>query len=428
MARVPASEATRKRLKDMLAGANGVERSALMREAVRLIVEEALEAEVTEAVGRGYYDRAEDAGRGQRNGYRTGRLDSAEGRIEYAVPQVRGLEGWRSEVRASLGGKSEELERLAIEMYARGLSMRDIEAAFTDERGRSVLTRSAASRVAERLWDDYQAFATRSLSDLTIVYLFVDGVAERLHLGQPREAVLAAWGIDESGGKHLLGLLPGTKEDTASCRDFLRDLKARGLCDPLLAITDGAPGLIRAVQEVLPRSLRQRCLAHKMRNLQTKVPEERWREIGPAARAVYQAPSHALAILAAEAFRKAWGQEFPTVVACFDDDFDACIAHLALPIAHRRVTRTTNLLERLFGEERRRTKTIPHAFGERAVMKLMYAALIRASQTWRGVPITEFERKQLDALRDELNAHFDKRHASPIQPASRSRNYSKQGT
>jgi putative transposase len=344
------------------------------------------------------------------------------------VPQVRGLDGWRSEVRAALGGKTEELERLAIEMYARGLSMRDIEAAFTDERGRSVLTRSAASRLAERLWDDYQAFASRSLAELPIVYLYVDGVAERLHLGQPREAVLVAWGIDAAGGKQLLGLLPGTKEDTACCRDFLRDLKARGLADPLLVITDGAPGLIRATDDVLPRSLRQRCLAHKMRNLQAKVPEERWREIGPAARAVYQAPSHALAILAAEAFRKAWGQEFPTAVACFDDDFDACVAHLKLPIAHRRVTRTTNLLERLFGEERRRTKTIPHAFGERAVMKLMYAALIRASQTWRGVPITEFERKQLDALRDELNAQFEKRHASPIQSASRSRNYSRQGT
>jgi transposase-like protein len=135
-----------------------------------------------------------------------------------------------------------------------------------------------------------------------------------------------------------------------------------------------------------------------------------------------------LAILAAEAFRKAWGKEFPTVVACFYDDFEPSIAHLALPVAHRRVTRTTNLLERLSGEERQRTRTFPHAFGERAVMKLMYAALIRASQSWRGVPITEIERKQLDALREELNTQFEKRHASPIQPASRSRNYSRQGT
>lgn len=428
MARVPASEATRKRLNDMLAGTQGIERSALMREAVRLIVEETLEAEVSEQLGRGYYDRAASGGGGQRNGYRAGRLDTAEGRIEYAVPQVRGLEGWRSEVRAALGGKSEELERLAIEMYARGLSMRDIEAAFTDERGRSVLSRSAASRVAERLWDDYQTFASRSLAELAIVYLFVDGVAERLHLGQPREAVLAAWGIDQSGTKHLLGLTPGSKEDTACCRDFLRGLKARGLVDPILVTTDGAPGLMRAVEEVMPRGLRQRCLAHKMRNLQAKVPEERWREVGPAARAVYQAPSVALARLAAEAFRIAWSAELPAAVACFDDDFEACIAHLQLPIAHRRVIRTTNLLERLFGEERRRTKVIPHAFGERAVLKLMYGSLIRASQTWRGVIITEFERRQLEALREELNAAFNKQHALPIQPASRSRNYSRKET
>lgn len=428
MARVPASETTRKRLKQMFEGKEEIDRSALIRESVRLMVEEALEAEVSEALGRGYFEHGSDREGGYRNGYRRGKLEAAEGMIEYAVPQVRGVSGWRSEVRAAVGGKSEELERLAIEMYARGLSMRDIEAAFTDARGRCVLTRSAASRVAERLWTDYQEFATRSLAELKIVYLFVDGVAERLHLGQPREAVLAAWGLDERGVKHLLGLLPGTKEDTASCRDFLRDLKARGLADPIMVITDGAPGLIRAAEEVFPRSLRQRCLAHKMRNLESKVPEERSREVLPMARAAYQAPSPALARLAAQEFSKTWERELPAAVRCFEDDFEACIAHLQLPIAHRRVTRTTNLLERLFGEERRRTKTIPHAFGERAVMKLMFAALIRASQTWRGVTITAFERRQLQTLREELDQQFEAKHESKIKPVSRSRNYSSSGT
>jgi len=76
--------------------------------------------------------------------------------------------------------------------------------------------------------------------------------------------------------------------------------------------------------------------------------------------------------------------ELPSAVACLDDDFEACIAHLTFPLAHRRAIRTTNLLERLFGEERRRTKVTPHAFGERAVLKPMYAALIRAADRWRG--------------------------------------------
>lgn len=303
--------------------------------------------------------------------------------------------------------------------------MRDIESAFTDTEGQCVLSRSAASWVAEQLWADYQGFATRSLADIPVLYLFVDGVAERLHLGQPREAILAAWGIAEDGTKHLLGLLPGTKEDTASCRDFLRDLKARGLRNPLAVITDGAPGLIRAVEEVFPKSLRQRCLAHKLRNLQSKVPEERWREIIPAARTIYQASSPALARLAREEFVKTWSRELPSAVACFEDDFEACIAHLRLPIAHRRVTRTTNLLERLFLEERRRTKIIPHAFGERAVLKLMYAAILRASQSWLRIGINDFEQKQLQTLREELEHQFNERNTVKLKPASHSKNYSK---
>src|SRR5438552_17434085 len=87
-----------------------------------------------------------------------------------------------------------------------------------------------------------------------------------------------------------------------------------------------------------------------------------------------------------------------------DDDFEACIAHLRFPLGHRRVIRTTNLLERLFGEARRRTKVIPHAFGERAVLKLVYAALIRTAEHWRGIRITEFEHRQLKVIRDEIDS------------------------
>src|SRR5688500_7521589 len=222
MARVPASESTRKRMAELLGGE--FEKSELMRAAMRLIMEEALEAEVSERLGRGYYERGSE--QGYRNGYRRGRLKTAEGMVEFAIPQVADTdEPWRSEVRQALAGRTEELEHLAIEMYARGLSVRDLEAAFTDECGRCVLTKSAASQVAERLWEDYQAFAGRDLHDHRVLYLFVDGIAERLHLGQPREAVLAAWGITESGAKVLLALAPGLKEDTGGCREFLRDLK-----------------------------------------------------------------------------------------------------------------------------------------------------------------------------------------------------------
>jgi transposase-like protein len=132
-------------------------------------------------------------GAGYRNGYRTGRVDSAEGAIEYSTPQITDRsEPFRSRIRELVRGRTEELEALAVEMYARGLSTRDIEALFADGEGRSLLSRTAVSEITERLWAEYEAFAGRDLSEFDITYLFVDGIAERLHLGQPREAVLAA--------------------------------------------------------------------------------------------------------------------------------------------------------------------------------------------------------------------------------------------
>jgi transposase-like protein len=103
-------------------------------------------------------------------------------------------------------------------------------------------------------------------------------------------------------------------------------------------------------------------------------------------------------------------------VACFEDDFEACIAHLRFPITYRRALRTTNLLERLFLEERRRLKIIPHAFGEKAVLKLMYGAMIQAAERWRGLPVTDFERRQLEAVRTELDAEYQARIGQPAAP------------
>ena len=128
---------------------------------------------------------------------------------------------------------------MAVKLYARGLSTR--EYAFTDESGRRLLSRAAVSEITERLWAEYEAFIKRDLSEYRIVYLYVDGIAERLHAGQPREAVIAAWDIGEDGRKVLLNLMAGSKEDTETVRAFFQDMRMRGLGDPLLVVSDGAP-------------------------------------------------------------------------------------------------------------------------------------------------------------------------------------------
>lgn len=433
--RIPPSVQTGQKIRQLIAEGEQDVTSQFVRLAAQQVIEQLLEAEVSDVLGRDYYQHAPSAdepagtGRGHRNGYRRNRLRSAEGQIAYATPQVRDTaEPFRSRLRTLLAGRSDELERLAVEMYAWGLSTRDIEDATRDGDGQALLSRSAVSQVTEQLWAEYEAFATRDLSEFDIVYLFLDGVAERLHPGQKKDAVLCAWGIDLQGKKHLLSLTPGSKEDTASVTEFLQDMKRRGLRDPLLTTTDGGGGLIAAVEQCLPRSERQRCLAHKMRNIQSKTPEDHWPTLAAHVRACYQAPSAAVARALKDEVVARFQKTLPGAVACFLDDFEACIAHLRFPLNHRQAIRTTNLLERLFGEERRRSKVLPHAFGEKPLLKLMYAAVIRAAAKWRGLKVTAFDRQQLEAIRQELDEAFAQRNQPAVQASTPSRIYSTTGT
>jgi transposase-like protein len=403
---------TRQSLSDLIEGrlSSPDGRAELVRLATRLIVEEALEAESRDALGRDYYEHGAEPGQGWRNGVRTGRLKTAEGFVEYSAPQIAGREEpFHSGIRDHLKGRTQALEDLAVELFARGLSVRDIEDAFKDESGRLLLSKSAVSELGERLWADYQEFAGRDLSEYDVVYLFVDGIAERIRPGQRREPVLAAWGFTSSGARVLLHLMAGSKEDAETVSAFFQDMRSRGLGDPLLVVSDGAPGIIKAIETCFPRSERQRCLAHRMRNLAAKAGEDQWPEFKARATAAYQAPSRAIARELAEGLVRDYEAVLPTAVACFMDDFEACIAHLRMPVTHRRAIRTTNLLERLFVEERRRLKIIPNAFGEKPVLKLMFGAMIRAAERWRAIRITDFERRQMAAVRQELDQEYEAR-------------------
>ena len=183
MERIPASERTRENLKALMRGRSEIAdgRSELVRLAARLIIEEALEGEARDALGRDCYARGAAPGAGYRNGYRTGRVKRAEGAIECSAAQIADRsEPFCSRLREIVGGRTEALEALAVEMYARGLSTRDIEGLFADAAGKPLLSGTAVSEITERLWAQYQAFASRDLSEFEAVYLFVDGVAERL--------------------------------------------------------------------------------------------------------------------------------------------------------------------------------------------------------------------------------------------------------
>ena len=155
-------------------------------------------------------------------------MKTAEGALEYAAPQVAGLkQPFRSALLDHLKGHTEALEGLAVEMLARGLSVRDIEDAFKDETGRLLLSRTAVSEIGKQLWEDYQAFKSRDLAEYDIAYLFIDGIAGRIHPGQRREPVLAARGFTFDGRKVLQHLMAGSKEDGETVSAFFQDMRAR---------------------------------------------------------------------------------------------------------------------------------------------------------------------------------------------------------
>jgi putative transposase len=376
--------------------------SELVRRALGLLVQESLEAEQRDFIGRERYERGE--GRGYRSGYTRGHLETAEGGVEVERPQVRDAGvTYRSKLFEFLRGHSEVVERLATEMYARGLSTRDIEAAFTDERGDCLLSRSAVSEVTESLWEEYEAFQARDLSELGVLYLFLDGLYEPLRVhGVSREAVLCGWAITVEGRKVLLSLRLGGRESYDAWREFLRDLVSRGLKVPLTITSDGAPGLIRAVEETWPKSLRLRCWVHKMRNVLAKVPESMRAEVKAHLLAIRDAPTLEAGRAAVRGFLARFGREFPAACACLNEDLEAQLVHLKLPWPHRKFVRTTNLIERSFVEERRRTKTLPRFFTEKSCLKLVHATLIRAATRWQRITITPLEYEQLKLLYQEL--------------------------
>jgi transposase-like protein len=426
MKRIAASEQIEQVVHEFLQG--GIQSSEqpvseLVKLGAQMIVQKALEQEVRDQLERERYERRQEGQQGLRNGYEPGRIRSAEGEIVLQVPQVRGTEEpYRSKLMEFLRGNSDVLEYLVVQMYTRGLSTRDIEEALRDPyTGELLLGRSAVSELTDSLWEEYQAFCQRDLSGFEVEYVFLDAVYESLRmLAGTKEALLVAWGICRDGRKVLLHMALGNKESLPAWREFIRGMVKRGLRTPTLVTTDGAPALVAAVEEIWPRSLRQRCLVHKKRNILDKVPDSARQEVKKTLNAIYDAPNREVADLLAADFVERYGKTYPSAITCFQDDLEACLAFLHCPVIHHKRIRTTNLLERAFLEQRRRTKTIPRFFDERSCLKLVFATLWQASERWQNVKMSEIECKQLDHLRRGLKLLEDEplTEAEPVKAAA----------
>ncbi len=379
---------------------------------VRLLMQTALEAEVTEFLGRPRYQRGEPTRAGSRNGYGPITVKTTAGPIPLERPKLRGTsEPFASRLLGAGVTRTNALESLVIAGYVRGLSTRDVEAALAEALGpEAALSKSTVSRVCEAIKAEFDAFNERDLSALTLDYLFLDATNFKMHpASESAEPVLCAWGITTAGKKVLVGLAVGAAESYEAWHSFLQDLRARGLQAPLLGISDGAPGLIRAFSEVFDQSLRQRCLVHAARNVLAKVPEEVQEEVHKAYWAIFDkidAPpgerAVAIARERADDFAARYAKRYPAAVKCVTKNLKELTTYLRFPVEHRERVRHTNLLERAFGESRRRVKVIGRLPGETSCISLVWAVLDRASRGWRGLTMTTEGVRALQDLRRRL--------------------------
>jgi transposase-like protein len=228
----------------------------------------------------------------------------------------------------------------------------------SDATGELLISKSAVSEITDQLWEDYQAFIARDLSEISVEYLFCDAVFESLRRQGAKEALLVAWCIDSEGRKHLLHLAVGNKESEAAWTGFFRNLIERGMRLPTTVTTDGAPGMIKAVEVVFPTSVRVRCWFHRLSNIRSKLPDDEAAEVMDHIYAVRDAPTLDAARAAADRFENTYRRQFPAAVACFADDREALLAIHRVPVRHRIRVRTTNLAERSFEEERRQDHVV----------------------------------------------------------------------
>jgi transposase-like protein len=321
-------------------------------------------------------------------------------------PRVRNASalGFESRVLGKGVARTHALESLVISSFLRGLSTRDVEAALEEVFEEPIASKSTVSRICEDTRERYRQWCARRLEQHEIVYCFLDAIYLKLRPeDQPAEGVLVCWGVTLEGRKILLGLALGSRESYDSWLAFGRDMIGRGLRPPALVIADGAPGIWKAVRELWPEALEQRCTVHALRNVTSKLPERhhqevkaRWWKAFDEARSPGEASRELQGIIAD------YKAAYPSAMAVIEADLPALIAHLRFPSEHRKRIRTTNLLERTFVEVRRRTKVIGRFPGETSALSLIWAVLELSSRGWRGVKMNPRTVAEIERLRRQL--------------------------
>jgi len=381
------SELTMANLGLSLEGLNGQPLELLAREGARLVLSVALEEEVADFLGCQRYERNQGCRRGYRNGHRERQVSCGAGKVEVAMPRISdSKEAFHSQLLEAWQRRSQLLEETIPLLYVEGLSTRDFKRALSPLWGKSGLSRSSISRANKALKEAFNNWRRRNLSLEEIVYLFLDGI----YLGvrgnsRQKEAVLAAHGINREGKRVVLHLGLGVREGTESWKGVLNDLVERGLKTPQLIITDGNPGLLKAIDDIWPEVPRQRCAVHRIRNVLARVPKKRQDEVRKALHRIFYAACLDDARDEARQFLSLYQREFPTAAETLARHLEECLTFYRFPERHWKHIRTSNIIERAFKEVKRRTKVIGRFPNETSALVMVFSILEGERLKWQKV-------------------------------------------
>ena len=348
-----------------------------------------MKAELTHILGREKYER----GRGETN-YRNGNYNrdfciKGIGEVAVKVPRDR-----KGEYQTQVLPRGKRYENRITEdlsmMYLTGISTRTLSMLSKRLIGRCI-SHAEVSNANKELTAGVEKWRNRDLSKEEIKYIFVDGVIFKMRLKYSVEnvPVLAAIGVTANGTKLVLGLQSGDKESATNWREFFKDLKSRGLdgMSVQLGIMDGLSGLEKVFEEEFPNAKVQRCQVHVARNVLAKVPHKLKKDVADDLRSIFYATSKEKADEFYRLFYEKWNNEIPSAVKSLNQSIDACLTFFKFPEEEWISLRTSNIIERLNKEFRRRTKTMEIVAGEDACYRLLAFISLKMELAWRSNPI-----------------------------------------
>lgn len=349
---------------------------AKLREAVRYTLITVLEAEVEALIGAAPYQRT-----GQRRDYRNGHyqrnLVTGVGLVE-ALPIPRTRRGYQTQVFDRYQRRQAELDEAICDMFVGGVSTRrvgDVVESLTGTKPSS----TTVSRVFHTLEEEFATWKSRPLAP-EYAYAFADGTYFSVIYDQEgyKMPILAVIGITPSGERDVLAFSIGDRENQLAWEQLLEQLKARGVARIGLWITDGNQAMLNALAAKFSESQRQRCIKHKLENILSYLPKTQRDQVYPEFRAIFYQDSREQAEQVLAAVRAKYGPLYPSALACLERDLEACLTFYAFPKAHWKTIRTTNVIERLFGEVKKRSHKMAAAFRNENSCLLMFYAVIRS--------------------------------------------------